>query len=441
MKNEMNNAAPDEPPFPKRFWWLKRLIVGGILFVGMVWGLRWCATRVAERRLSAEIEKLHARGQTVLVGDFVEPVVRDEENAAAYLQRAGKLLDLDRADANALDKVSLSLPMSATDQRTVRRIVESRSEGLAELRRARKYRQANWGLDMRTPLFNIPLRHLSQQKEMAELVTAAAVMEHERGNDAAAVEYLRDMMVISRAIGRQPCLVSHVVSIGVASVAAARSDALAFRLKVVAGSGSADGNGPAREEQVTALINDFLDDDALAEALANSLSGERMIQVDTAMWIARSVSYSQLTTMALSGVQTPIGPQMWVFKSMVYTEARDMIRLSNRWIDASHQPTLPAANTMIPQWDHNPARAPLASILMPAINRAFVSHYQSIQRRRQSAILLAQALYRARHGRFASRVEDLVPEFLPSVPQDPVRGGDLAMPILSPATQPASGLK
>ncbi len=69
----------------------------------------------------------------------------------------------------------------------------------------------------------------------------------------------------------------------------------------------------------------------------------------------------------------------------------------------------------------------------------FVQHYQAVRQRRQAAITLAERLHELKYGKRAQRVAELVPEFLASVPVDPVAGGGktlgLSLPMRAPAVR------
>ena len=80
-------ALPYISLVPKRYRWLKRLmILCGALLVGLVL-LRWWWGFEANRRLQAQIEQYRAAGQPVYVSEFDAELdaVPDEENAALLL--------------------------------------------------------------------------------------------------------------------------------------------------------------------------------------------------------------------------------------------------------------------------------------------------------------------------------------------------------------------
>jgi hypothetical protein len=73
----------------------------------------------------------------------------------------------------------------------------------------------------------------------------------------------------------------------------------------------------------------------------------------------------------------------------------------------------------------------------PGIGRAMNKHFNTILLRRGAAVALAGRMYEVKYGKKARWVTELVPEFLPSVPPDPVNGGGTVVQVMGPATGPS----
>jgi hypothetical protein len=66
-----------------------------------------------------------------------------------------------------------------------------------------------------------------------------------------------------------------------------------------------------------------------------------------------------------------------------------------------------------------------ANLVTPSVDRVVRQHYRTLAARRMGATAIAVTLYRVDHeGRLPPTLADLVPEYLPAVPRDPVAGGD-----------------
>ena len=83
----MDKAPPDIPesepevPYPRRFWWLKRLGLSVLLLIAALLLARAIAVHRAQAAYDAEIASLRARGEPVTLEDLKQPPIPDEQNA------------------------------------------------------------------------------------------------------------------------------------------------------------------------------------------------------------------------------------------------------------------------------------------------------------------------------------------------------------------------
>ena len=419
---------------PRRYWWLKRIVVGYVIFVMVVMGVRWRAGVVVERRLGGEIAKLRAKGEPVTLEDFQEPAVGDEENAGAYLRRAEELLAKARKvpqDEKDLDSLPMALPLSAADVALMEKLLSRHADVLAEVRAARGKKGVNWGMKTQSPAMGIMLPWLSGQGAMSYLLQSAAQLAHQKGDDAAAVEYVRDMLVISRAVDRTPFLVCHFVVMSISNRAAGVVGDIAPQLRIAAAGERLAGGKPASREQVRALVGDLMDDRTMQDALGLAMQGERMFQLDTAY----SVAGGKLNLSDLGSQRWPMGPADamtaaggWVARPMLLNEGRQMLIWSNEVVEACREADGPAAAAKVPTVPKTATfRGPRMAMMVPALGPALGRHYVGVFQMRKAGIELAERLYEMENGRKAGRVEDLVPRYLKEVPKDPVTGGGAVM--------------
>ncbi|MFH1745907.1 MAG: hypothetical protein ABIG44_02570, partial [Planctomycetota bacterium] len=84
----MPTPADEVRPIPPRYWWLKRLALATLVLLLILIAVRIWWGWYAERRLEALIAEYHAAGQPVLLEDYAEEPVPDDENAAKCYQEA-----------------------------------------------------------------------------------------------------------------------------------------------------------------------------------------------------------------------------------------------------------------------------------------------------------------------------------------------------------------
>jgi hypothetical protein len=83
-----------------------------------------------------------------------------------------------------------------------------------------------------------------------------------------------------------------------------------------------------------------------------------------------------------------------------------------------------AATDPMPEATKSPGRYSMATLMLPSFTRAVEQHYRALADRRLTAVCLAVRLYAADHGgALPEKLDDLVPNYLPSVPLDPLAAG------------------
>jgi len=423
--------------FPPRYWWRRRIIACYLLLIAAVLVLRWRVGAVIQRRLDAQIQRLRARGEPVTIGDFVEPVVADEENAALCLRRAGEALvkakETPEYEAD-LDSLPASLPLSAVDVALMQKLMVRHTDVLGLARSARGRPKVAWGMKMESPAIGVLLPWISSQRELSNLLRAAALYAHQTGDHAAAVEYIRDMLTISRAVDRSPVLITHLVAISVSTNATNAAMSISPTLRV---RGDVKAATP---EQVRALITEMLEDQDSAGAMVRAMQGERMFQIDVVTCIANG----RLNLADLSWPRRPANAGDMVgnaaarmVRPLLINEAVQMMSWSTQFVEACREGDNVSAAAKFPPPVFRNYRQPLLSLIVPTMGSAVSRHFGGIYQSRKAAIEVAERLYEVDHGRPPRRLEDLVPDYLPKVPQDPVTGKGAAMPF-TPATQPTT---
>jgi hypothetical protein len=275
-------------PVPPRYWWLKRILLAVAVLILALAALRWWWGYEAERRLQAKIDEYHAAGQPVTIEDFQFPPVPDEENAAKSLMDAASALVRPPA-ADAFVEDLYSYPEGVVEHAdAVGRWVASNAEVLRLVRAARSKEQVDWGLRFSSPVINILLPQLSPQRQLARFLCTTALLQHNAGDDAGAVETVRDVFAQTKKLGEmRGFLISRLVAIAVDALAVSELEAIAPTLRVAGSEESQDGSfSPARPEQVRSLISDLLEDEPLRESWRWAMYAERLAQLDAVNSIA-----------------------------------------------------------------------------------------------------------------------------------------------------------
>lgn len=426
----MSQMTPETPeptePNPPRWWWTKRLVVAGVILTLLYIGAFQAWKYEANRRLLAEIDAIHARGEPILVDDFAVDPVPDELNAAVRYKAAELITSLLPKELDRfLDDFELFFELDPSSRDQMRKIYSLVTPALAEARKARFQSEADWGVRPKSPTFT-PFYAFSvgPLQRLAPVMRLAVFEQHLRGDDSDAIETARDLLRLSDAMrDRDSTLTAHLRSMSLGSRVSESLHRIAHDLQILPrNTTTTQPNGPAAREQITALIGELLDDGKLREGLKAGMYAERMYYLDSLM------------TSPASAVGLPSLPAESLLKPLFTIEAIRLIRYVNHTITAASFSTYPAAIAGVRenrsswvQWESTTIATQLTKVphrLLAVYERNFLTHFDSIARRRAIAISLAIRLYQLDHsGAYPTRLEELVPTYLPEMPEDPFAAG------------------
>ncbi|MBU0639817.1 MAG: hypothetical protein KKB50_13195 [Planctomycetes bacterium] len=435
-------ARDNAVPLPPRYWWLKRLVVAFVLVAVLVGALRWWAGRTAQRRLDAQLAAYRAAGQPVLLADFDRPPVPDEQNAVALLNQAQAALV--RAPQGCLDFADIATcpPLCAAYLEQARAIVAANQPALDLVRAARSRPQADWGLRLSTPVINVLLPMLGPQREIAKLLSTAALYEHEVGNDAAAVEALHDVLLCVDWMDElRFTILSHLVAVSISTQCVRTIEYIAPRL-VMADVSDAGGQAAPRA-RVEALIAALLDEDGLRNAWRWAMYSERMLQLDSVQALCNGTMGMSAIGASVGG-PTPVGltrPLEFALRPFWTMDALHMARDATAVANAGLAENWPAGRAQLPAepvFDSTLERLArmLSTILQPSLTRIAVLHFRALAERRLAATALAIRLYELDHGERPATLAELVPDYLPAVRADPFAADGRPLAYLTEAPQP-----
>ena len=408
---------------PPRFWWLKRLTVGLVMWLAAVVGLRYLAAEMVGARLRTEIGKIKASGEPIEPSDFAEPRLSEEENAAAYLERAGLMIRIDPQEKPVWDFLPQSRAYSGAQLPVVEAVLKRNETALKMVRQARGKNRAAWGVMTRDFVFWQQLRVMYN----SDILDVAANYAHQQGRDDEAVEYLRDLLMLASALDQEPLLPAAALAAGTREWSALSASAMAATLQINV-SGKPPKPHAASEEQVRKLIDELLDErQSPRSGLHWLFQAERMwqqeyvrVNVDHPDWRQASIrhlwSWTKLTKL-----------RIWLLRPMFKRDAIRLLRISDDALAAERQSDyLAALRRLGPagtiKRSTNPLGLELVSGAVADYQWMFYRYHSVSQKRRQGAVKLAERLFEVKNGRLSQPVE-LVPDYLSSLPLDPLSAG------------------
>jgi hypothetical protein len=144
---------------------------------------------------------------TVTTGQIPDSKSDLAENAAIqYWQAFAQMPKLDADQEKMLEQWN-TIPLDAGAQK----LVESSHSSLMYLHRGARLKRCDWGLDYNDGI-SLALPHLAKSRDLARLAALRARQEFERGNKKGARADATAMTALARHVGRDPILVSLLVS-------------------------------------------------------------------------------------------------------------------------------------------------------------------------------------------------------------------------------------
>jgi hypothetical protein len=402
---------------PPRYWWLKRILVGvGVLLV-VLGCMRWWWGVEAQRRFDALIASYVAAGEPVFPEDFNRPAIPDEENAIPLLEQAVELFT-EPSDVRFQIAAVLDYPKLCVEfPDEVWKLIEPNQASLELVHEAAGRPSADFGVRYSSPALGIRAPRLWAHALLVRLIGVSSLYEHHQGNDAVALERLGDALRCGAHLreGSQTLLgylmaqVADGVVVGVIETTGAK-------LAV---------SSDSMRRQSQRIIGPLLDDETRRRDWRRALHMERMWQLDAVRCLCDG-------TMAPSSTLRRSGVSLGVIDSAVRfrmepiwrLDARDVMGAATAMADRGAQENWPGAIAIAyPDLPESTRLGRLCRPLSSFVRSAFRGNahrsFRAIANQRMGATALAIRLYEIDHGWRPDSLEELVPEYLPAVPEDP----------------------
>ncbi len=388
-------ADADVRPYPPRYRWLKVGAAGVALLALSLLALRLVAGWSADRRIGEAVARLRAEGRPVVPADLNSTPPPDAENAAVFLARAAAFVMLTKAQDAAADKIG-GPGFTAADLALVRAAVAANAGALADAHAARGVAKVDWRVHFRRPVITVGQPNLNPQRELANLMRDAIVVQSADGDSAAAVDTALDLLRAAKAEIAGKTVVANLVGLGMSGVAVRQ---LELALPKLTFAGEA-GPRPAPRAQATALIAALLDD-SFIRGMADAVDVDR-------------VGSSDFLDQFATG---------WTLRPFFRSTDADRFPHAEAVRAAALAGTLKAAESLPAQSASLDGPKGFATVLDSDQTKLLITTLRATANRRLAAVAVAVRLYRIDHaGRLPGALADLVPQYLPVVPVDPMRG-------------------
>ena len=287
---------------------------------------------------------------------------------------------------------------------------------LATARQARG-RRADFKIDFTQPQWKVRIDDLAKFTRMAYALRTAALVAHDQGDDATAVEYLRNSRAVGEALYSVPLLVGQMVAVSNDSILASTVESIAPTFAI--------GRMPtsANPEEVRALIADLVNTRSAHKNLARAMTAERTLAYEFQKAVFSGQGVNALADLASSPdhrefnppflvplVRSVSGP-LWTLQATEHARFMDQLvadaQAGSYSGAVARERTWPSSP--VPYGQLNPLRQVchfLTHMFKPDFERGFVINYRGLAMRRMAAVALAVRLHEAEHGKRPATLAD-----------------------------------
>lgn len=402
-------------------WVRRRPLTAGLLslilltiVVRLVWG--WHLSR----QVAARLDELRRSGHPSWIAEIVIEPVPDAQNAwPKFMGAVAALKPFVDSPRNSVLEYPGYPPRGQEWEKLAAASEAANAKAFALARKARDAPSAQLRQDVSDLAKIFSDVAYNDGRTLANVVADGAEFAHLRGDDAEAVERVRDVLHLGGSMRRDPFKISQLVGIGIEAVVLESAHPIAATL-AVEGTDGATGGRPATRRQVRDLISELLDEEEAAAAMVRTLISERALVVEAL---------------------TQEANETWVIRPLSDHEKLRSLDIFETLIDAAKQPNHEAAKRVMARLEIE--RGAVRTTIFPGgserktkmlrysrwfgddaaasgMPRVLGQHYRHSAARRVAAIAFAARLYRLDHGgRWPDTLADLAPDYLTAVPADP----------------------
>ncbi len=436
----MNQFPDSQPardlPIPPRYWWLKRIAIAvGLLIVGLV-GLRLWWGHIVDRRIDEMVAKYHAAGDPILPEDFVTESLPDDQNAVWYFEQAGTSITYPNGVDIDIHDIDFNGELHYTNAADVAAIIEANTRVIELAHTARKMRKADWKFDATQPLLTINQTPRAPFRSLVYFLRVAATHDALKGKPLDAIARISDVLVLSDVFREESTLVSQIVA---DAQAMAACDTIRKIAPLLARA--------KPNEDVKRLIAALLDIQSSKQGWNRAMLFEQAQLLDTLTRLADA----RLTATNFAGVTVggTTSPLMTIYVvalgPMLKTSGFDMIAHTHKAQEAGTMASYQQATKHFDEWSAfdqmsgfptDQLTIGIRGKLVGSYSRVILLHFRHRAIRFATATVLAINLFESDHGRRPETLDELVPDYLPSVPLDPFAPGDQPIRYLPHAEDP-----
>jgi hypothetical protein len=300
--------------------------------------------------------------------------------------------------------------------------LSNKAAHMADVQAALRRSQTRFPLAF-TDSYNMLLPHLTTLRREAQNFRLAALVAAARGDVPATIAALHDAAGVGQVLSDEPMLISQLVRVACLAITLDGIEDLMSRHELAV---------PQLEQ-----VNSMLDSMKTSGGLKRALLGERAMCLGAFNSDSRTFSGSASNP---NGSLDHESPERGLQVALTGMKITGLAAADKRLMLETFKPMIAVADEETPEALAEIERAVQASsaesrrfppkilsgMLLPSLDRAAATFARFEARRRGALVAVAVELYRLEHaGQPPKNLEELVPRFLPEIPDDPFDGQPL----------------
>jgi hypothetical protein len=417
-------------------------------------------------RFAAEkyIVELKANGEPLDLAQVIPPFLPPEQNSASNVLKAVSLLNTNYGvlDSNSPFVMRMTVPGKAIvgwmqpdvhsdygrgekSWEEVEAALAEDGEGLKLLRRITDHPALDFDLVYSNGAEKVQIPYLASEKKAARRLSAAAIDDLHRGDSASAVKNVRAMLALANGMSHDRVIISELVRMAVTQMAVAVTWELLQSTNLTG-------------EQLAELQNDWTGLDFI-RGDENALAMERVItRITLSKWrnshselqnyfdrLENSEDPNQKVTIA-DKFKIKLKVLVWrywwsypdelrllkadqaVLETVRSVKTNYSLLAAQRQQEDKLRKLFTTTNDEEGVWFSNP-REMNVHFMLSASARGLSAVFDKVMRveaaKQMTMTIIALKRYQLKHGNYPANLNSLVPEFIPSIPRDPVDGQPL----------------
>ncbi|HEX4793999.1 MAG TPA: hypothetical protein VH370_09415 [Humisphaera sp.] len=391
-------------PYPPRFRWLKRILLAIAFLIAGLFVIRAIAVHRALREFDDEVAALKSKGQPTDWADFSQPELADDQNAAVLMLKAAQAMTTTIQQQHAAGLIR----RNEADEQTLAIAdawVQINAAPLALIRNARDVPGIRWLSSDGSGRANNSYAAARRLEPLALLLLTAADSAARHADALSFAEYECDLSGLAHIAGRAP------------------SGALYLNAFVTWGI-DMDGPrlatapmNPQARDALSRLIQDLLDDQAIAQWTIQSIAEERVMMI-------QGLRHSVINPEP-GGHDLYDRAFVFAFRAPLIGKTVRQLRGFDLAAEAARKSTFPTDIDDNYYLQYRPMEEAIEK-RWRSFNKVGTPGGWVSQRRRQIAyhrmyvVALAVRMYQADHdGSFPATLDELLPRYLDRIPVDP----------------------